>query len=476
MIDASDRIRTRATERLGTTLRGKYRLDAVLGTGGMAVVYRATHRNRAEFAVKMLLRELSDDDETRARFLREGYAANSVKHPGVVLVVDDDISEDGTAFLVMELLSGIGVEDWIERSGRALPAAAVAMIGWQLCDVLAAAHAAGIVHRDIKPANLFVTSQGTLKVLDFGIARVRDAASLGARATRSGTSFGTPAFMSPEQALGKSQELDHRTDIWSTGATMFSALTGQLVHDAPTVEQVFVRAATRSARPIATVQRSVPAPLASVIDKALAFRAEDRWGSAAEMRGALYDAFRASFGRDMPEASELAVMAARLPPAPPQIPVAMTKMPRHSTTMPVAGETAQRSVRGARRQLVVGSIAGVLTLAVGAVVILRPLLAHREHGVETVAPAVTGAEPLVAARPAELPSTFEPAASTTPRVLPTVSAVSSSSPAARLHRPSVHVPAPKPSPSTESPNSACAPPYTLDADGNKHFKPECFPQ
>ncbi|MGH7280016.1 MAG: serine/threonine-protein kinase, partial [Polyangiaceae bacterium] len=226
MSDPFDRIRARANERLGTTLRGKYRLDAVLGIGGMAVVYRATHRNRAEFAVKMLFRELSHDGETRARFLREGYAANSVKHPGVVMVVDDDVSEDGTAFLVMELLWGLSVEDLIERAGGALPAAAVAMIGWQLLDVLAAAHAAGIVHRDIKPANLFITTQGVLKVLDFGIARVRDAASLGARATRSGVSFGTPAFMSPEQALGKTEELDHRTDIWSAGATMFTALTG----------------------------------------------------------------------------------------------------------------------------------------------------------------------------------------------------------------------------------------------------------
>ena len=96
----------RARARLGTTLRGKYTLERVLGAGGMAVVYKAVHRNRAEFAVKMLLPELSDDAEVRTRFLREGYAANSVKHPGVVAIVDDDVAEDGAAFIVMELLDG----------------------------------------------------------------------------------------------------------------------------------------------------------------------------------------------------------------------------------------------------------------------------------------------------------------------------------------------------------------------------------
>src|SRR5271156_5219094 len=106
-----------ARARLGTVLRGKYRLDGVLGIGGMAVVYRATHRNQAEFAVKMLHPELSIREDVRTRFLREGYAANSVKHPGAVLVVDDDIAEDGAAFLVMELLDGVEVERFAARTG-----------------------------------------------------------------------------------------------------------------------------------------------------------------------------------------------------------------------------------------------------------------------------------------------------------------------------------------------------------------------
>src|SRR5580704_6304980 len=160
--------------RVGTVLRGKYRLDRVIGAGGMAVVYKATHRNHAEFAVKMLHPELSIREDIRSRFLREGYTANAVKHAGAVRVVDDDVAEDGAAFLVMELLDGISAEDlWFECERR-IPLRAVIAIAHQLLDVLASAHDKSIVHRDIKPANLFVTRLGDVKVLDFGIARLRD--------------------------------------------------------------------------------------------------------------------------------------------------------------------------------------------------------------------------------------------------------------------------------------------------------------
>jgi serine/threonine-protein kinase len=471
MTDAVERVLARARRRIGTTLRGKYRLDSVLGAGGMGVVYRATHRNRAEFAVKMLLGDLSIDEVTRARFLREGYAANSVKHPGVVMVVDDDVSEDGAAFLVMELLSGVSVEDLIERSGGALPIAVVAMIGWQLLDVLAAAHAAGVVHRDIKPANLFLTTQGTLKVLDFGLARVRDGTSPGIHATHAGSAFGTPAFMSSEQALGKTHELDHRTDIWSAGATMFTALTGQIVHDAPTPEQVMIRAATQPARPVATVMPSIPAPLAAVIDTALAFASGDRWGSAAEMRDALGEAFHASFGRALPPPAELATQAPqRAPPATHSAPT--TQWTRDSTTMVVAAESAERSPRAAHLPLLIAIVAGVLVAALGGLVFLR-LLAARPPPV-----AVVESPPQVAAtRPLDSPpATIEPVPIPTAAALP-ISSVAASAPlATQAHRTSARPPAAKTSAARESNNPACTPAYTLDGEGNKHFKPECFPQ
>src|SRR5580704_12385213 len=136
----ADEVSSRASRRIGTVLRGKYRIDRVLGVGGMAVVYAATHRNKKRFAVKMLHPELSTREDIRTRFLREGYVANSVEHPGAVAVMDDDVAEDGAAFLVMELLDGVGVEQLCEKRGNRLPVSAVLAMSYQLLDVLAAAH------------------------------------------------------------------------------------------------------------------------------------------------------------------------------------------------------------------------------------------------------------------------------------------------------------------------------------------------
>src|SRR5580704_43135 len=149
-----DELVERAQERLGTVLLGKYRLDRVLGIGGMGTVYAATHRNGNEFAVKMLHADLSLRADVRNRFLREGHAAGSVKHPGAVQVLDDDVGEDGSAFLVMELLRGESLEVLWDRHDRKLALPLVAGIGIQLLDVLEAAHARGVVHRDIKPGNI----------------------------------------------------------------------------------------------------------------------------------------------------------------------------------------------------------------------------------------------------------------------------------------------------------------------------------
>jgi len=166
-------INARALARLGSTLREKYKLERLLGTGGMAAVYGATHRNTKRFAVKVLHPELSLHEDLRTRFLREGYIANSVGHPGAVAVLDDDVSEDGAAFLVMELLDGEPLDSVAHRLGPRLEPKVVIAIAAQTLDVLLAAHARGIVHRDIKPENLFLTREGEVKVLDFGVARLR---------------------------------------------------------------------------------------------------------------------------------------------------------------------------------------------------------------------------------------------------------------------------------------------------------------
>ena len=294
-VDA-DTIR-RAEERVGSVLNGKYRLDHVVGIGGMAVVYAATHRNQKQFAVKMLHPELSIRADVRTRFLREGYAANSVKHAGAVAVMDDDLAADGAAFLVMELLEGACVETIWQKHDRKLPLASVLAIGHQLLDVLAAAHAKGIIHRDIKPANLFVTEEGQLKVLDFGIARVRDMVGSGVEGTGTGMVLGTPAFMAPEQALAKANEINAQTDIWAVGATLFALLAGRHVHGGENAAELLVRTATTPARLLHTVSADIPASVVAVVDRALAFHNSDRWPTAVAMRDAVRDAHLTVFGR-----------------------------------------------------------------------------------------------------------------------------------------------------------------------------------
>jgi serine/threonine-protein kinase len=288
-----DPVTQRAQARIGAVLRGKWRLDSLIGVGGMAAVYAATHRNGKRGAVKMLHLELSTDAEARQRFLREGYVANAVEHHGAVSVLDDDIADDGSVFLVMELLEGHTVEERASsRPGSKLEPGEVLAIADQLLDILVAAHKKGIVHRDLKPENVFLTKAGQVKVLDFGLARLYGLAqgSGANRMTAAGTAMGTPAFMPPEQALGNWDSVDGRTDIWAIGATMFNLLTGRFVHEADNVNKLLLAAMTKPSRQIATVEPGVPPPVAAIIDKALAFEQKDRWPDAAAMRDAVRQA------------------------------------------------------------------------------------------------------------------------------------------------------------------------------------------
>ena len=286
MLDSSNSPTTRSHARIGLVLRDKWRLDDLLGVGGMAAVYAATHINNGRRgAIKLLHPELAVNEEVRSRFLREGYAANKVEHPGTVAVLDDDITEDGAVYLVMELLSGETLEARREVTGSLLPAPVLRIID-SILDVLVAAHQKGIIHRDLKPDNVFLCSDGEVKVLDFGIARVREAS--GGRHTMANAGpMGTPAYMPPEQARGRWSEVDPRSDLWAVGATMFTLLTGRLVHDAETVNELLLAAMTKSAPKLASVMPDVAPGLAEIIDRALAYAQEDRWADAATMQAAV---------------------------------------------------------------------------------------------------------------------------------------------------------------------------------------------
>jgi serine/threonine-protein kinase len=279
-----DRHVTLARRRIGTVLQDKWRLDSILGVGGMAAVYEATHRNGKRVAVKMLHAEFSNNEDVRGRFLQEGYAANAIQHDGAVSVMDDDLAPDGSAFIVMELLEGETVDRRWETSGQQLPVPEVLSIADQLLDVLVAAHERSVVHRDIKPENLFVTRAGVLKVLDFGIAKLFQSGEAKARATQAGMIMGTPAFMAPEQAMARWNEVDGRTDLWAVGATMFTLLSGTYVHEAPTAQEQVIRAATAPARSLAVAAPSMPPRVVSIVDRALEFDRAKRWPDARSMQ------------------------------------------------------------------------------------------------------------------------------------------------------------------------------------------------
>jgi serine/threonine protein kinase len=218
----------------GALLAGKYRLGPLIGSGAFGSVYRARHVDLAhDVAVKVLLTAAGSSPGALARFQREGIAACRVKHPNAVAVTDFGVTVGGAAFLVMELLEGHSLQDEMQRVGR-FAAPRCAEILTPLCAALAEAHAAGIVHRDIKPANVFLQRGPhgeTVKVLDFGIAKMADEDARAGNLTVEGGILGTPAYMAPERFRG--EVLDGAADVYSVGVMLYQMLAGRLPLSAP---------------------------------------------------------------------------------------------------------------------------------------------------------------------------------------------------------------------------------------------------
>ena len=303
----------RARQRVGRTLNGKWCLEALLGAGGMAAVYRGAHRNGIQAAIKVLHPELSHDISVRRRFSQEGYAANSVGHEGAVTILDDGESEEGELYLVMELLTGMSIQTRMERIGRTFSAKEALSVGHSVLDILAAAHDKGILHRDVKPENIFVTKDKRIKLVDFGLAQLRDARrtrpvlpnrtdvageddekTWDTPATTDGQIIGTVSYMPPEQALARVSDVDARSDLWAVGATIFTLLAGHTVHEARTPHEHLLLAATRPAPSLASAAPGVPEVICSVVDRALQFKREDRWPDARSMQKAVEKAYTAT--------------------------------------------------------------------------------------------------------------------------------------------------------------------------------------
>lgn len=285
--------RERAEQRLGKLLKGKWTLDSLLGIGGMAAVYAATHRNKSRVAIKILHPDLAAEPSVRARFHHEGYAANAVGHPGTVRVLDDDESDDGVVFLVMELLEGETYDRIAQRRGGKLVPEDVLNAAHAVLDVLVAAHGRRILHRDLKPENIFLTNSGNIKVLDFGLARVLESAiQQGRLVTSFGTTMGTPGFMSPEQARGEWDHVDATSDLWALAATMFTLLTGRLVHQANNLPGSLIMAATRPAPSLGVIASGMPRSVIEIVDRGLSFDKSNRFHDAVAMRAAIEEAQR----------------------------------------------------------------------------------------------------------------------------------------------------------------------------------------
>lgn len=309
MVSDEDVMR-RAEGAIGKVLRDKWRIDRLLGIGGMASVFAATHRNGKRAAVKILHPEAALAPTVKDRFLREGYLANKVEHPGTVSILDDDVDTDGTVFLVMELLEGETLDARLTRTGGRLAGGELLQIVDQVLDCLAAAHDRGVVHRDLKPGNLFITVSGQVKILDFGIAQLAEAGKTRTGGTGAQT-LGTPGFMPPEQARGRWEEVDAQSDLWAIGAVMFVAVSGKHVHEAPTVNEQLLAAMTEPAEPIRKVAPDTPEQLAQLIDRALSFSKEDRWPTASAMREAVRRVYEEIVGVPLTDARKLSVRPPR---------------------------------------------------------------------------------------------------------------------------------------------------------------------
>src|SRR5665811_1010677 len=291
---------------LGTSLNGRYRLEARIASGGMSTVYRALDEIlERQVAVKLMNREIASDSDQLERFRREARAVAQLSHPHIVGVIDAG-EDDGRPYIVFEYIEGETLKDRIRRLGR-LPIAEAVAYAIEIARALGAAHARHIVHRDVKPQNVLIDEEGSAKVTDFGIARTLDEDGL----TADGRVLGTTDYVSPEQALG--QYVNGQSDLYSLGVVLYEMLTGEVPfkgENQVAVEMKHVR------EELPDVQRNRPeasAALAAVVATATAKHEDDRYADDAEMIADLEDALAIETARSGSATGEVTTVLRTLP-------------------------------------------------------------------------------------------------------------------------------------------------------------------
>lgn len=427
---------------LGTTLAGKYRIERLLGEGGMGAVYEAVHLGtHRRVALKVILGDAAQHSpDVIARFVREAKAAGAIDTQHIVQVLDFGIdTAQGVPYLAMEFLGGEDLEHLMERLGPLSPDLAIRIVA-QACFGLQKAHEAGVVHRDIKPANLYLARRDggelIVKILDFGIAKVKLdhlGSSENQKLTRTGSVLGSPRYMSPEQAKGL-RSIDHRTDIWSLGAVLYQALSGRTPHhDMETLGQLIIAICSEAPASIQDHAPWVSPELAAVVRATLSLDVEQRIPSAPALLEALRPLQPSGFA--LHESMLAPLAAAERARRAPRLQSGGVGASGERSGVPAAtagglGGTQQSLARtthiGAKSSAPIWVTAGVLVLAgAGAAGYLTLKLRHDAEGPSSASPLASLA-PEVAPSVAVVPSTSaNPASSPSVAERPAPSSVAS---------------------------------------------------
>jgi eukaryotic-like serine/threonine-protein kinase len=437
----------------GDILAGKYRVERVLGVGGMGVVVAAHHMQLdSKVAIKFLLPEMLSHAEVVGRFAREAQAAVKIKSEHVARVIDVGTLETGAPYMVMEFLEGSDLGGWLEQRGP-LPIEQAIDFVLQATVAVAEAHSLGIVHRDLKPANLFCVrgADGRLaiKVLDFGISKMTNPANVAAVSfTRTSAVMGSPYYMSPEQ-MRSPKEVDARTDIWAMGVVLFELLTRSVPFQGETQAEVCVKIVTEPPPPIRDLRPEIPLGLADVILKCLEKDRNKRYRNVAEMALGLLP-FAPKHAKASVEKVAGIIQAAGLSSTAlsvPQTPHASGERPASQTIAPLGRTVFASSRRNVALACVVGA-AGIAAVVAG-------VGSRARSGKEALdSRPSAAASPQAALLPVTPPAATaeKPPAETAPAPLPALSPVAASASASAPRHTST-----KASPKAPSPMASAAP-------------------